>query len=192
MLTRAEQAEKTKKDLIDACLHVMKKSDFNIVKVNDIAKQAKVAVGTFYYYYKDKETIMQEVLDLYEQQLIPVIEKLKEECSQEKIRKYFLEIGRITEEKFGLNVATNIYRCQLTMKVNYFSSNNSIIYGHIIEMLEELQRDKHIGMNRSLDDISNDLVSIVRGTIYSWCLMKGSFSLTEKIQRITNSYLACL
>ena len=66
--------QQTKQDIIDAAIKVIAKSGTDTASILEITKVAKVANGTFYYHFKNKEnlldavgeTIIGEITDSYE------------------------------------------------------------------------------------------------------------------------------
>ena len=57
--------EERKKELIDIAEKLFIKNGYEQTAVSDIVKKAKVAQGTFYYYFKTKENILDSIIDRY-------------------------------------------------------------------------------------------------------------------------------
>ena len=57
--------EERKKELIDVAEQLFIKKGYEQTAVSDIVKKAKVAQGTFYYYFKTKEEILDLITDRY-------------------------------------------------------------------------------------------------------------------------------
>ena len=60
MNKRQQSAINTKKKLIQAALKLLKKNGLSSINVEEITKEAGVAKGTFYVYFKRKEDIIAE------------------------------------------------------------------------------------------------------------------------------------
>jgi AcrR family transcriptional regulator len=56
-----EQAEKTKRDLLDAALIVFCKKGFNTARLEDISNEAGVTRGAFYWHFKNKTEVFSEL-----------------------------------------------------------------------------------------------------------------------------------
>lgn len=56
-----EQAEKTKLDLLDAALNVFSKKGYNSTRLEDIAQEASVTRGAFYWHFKNKTEVFCEL-----------------------------------------------------------------------------------------------------------------------------------
>lgn len=61
--------EARRKQLIDVAIKIFAKKGYSAASVNDIAKGARVARGTFYLYFKDKADILAAVLENYRMEL---------------------------------------------------------------------------------------------------------------------------
>ena len=59
MTKRQKSAQETRRRLLVAARKILEKKDFADVTVADIAKEAGVAVGSFYVYFKRKEDIVE-------------------------------------------------------------------------------------------------------------------------------------
>ena len=53
--------QQTKQDIIDAAIKVIAKSGRDSASILEITKVAKVANGTFYYHFKNKENLLDAV-----------------------------------------------------------------------------------------------------------------------------------
>ena len=89
---RQKNDEKHKK-IIDAATKVFAKKGFYKAKVSEIAKEAKVADGTIYLYFENKDDIL---ICLFEEQMKLVLENMRVQVSLEKDA-----VKKI--EKFALN-----------------------------------------------------------------------------------------
>ena len=65
---------KTNKILFDALLKLMKKKNFEKIKISDICEKALINRSTFYAHYEDKYELL---MALFEEQKISLLEKLE-------------------------------------------------------------------------------------------------------------------
>jgi len=80
-----------KNELIDIATQLFIKKGFEETSVSDIVKKANVAQGTFYYYFKSKEIILDAIIEKFLNEMLNFIEKLVENKNKNAIEK-FLEI----------------------------------------------------------------------------------------------------
>lgn len=62
-IPKQARAVHTRKRIIDAGLRVFSQKGIHDTNTGEIAKRAKVSVGTFYLYFKNKRTLLLEILD---------------------------------------------------------------------------------------------------------------------------------
>lgn len=57
------KGERTRRRLIDAALKLLERDGYHDLKVTEVAREAGVAAGVFYIYFKDKDVLALELLD---------------------------------------------------------------------------------------------------------------------------------
>ncbi|MGD9040232.1 MAG: TetR/AcrR family transcriptional regulator [Desulfobacteraceae bacterium] len=86
--------------IINAATKIFAKKGFYQAKVSEIAKEAKVADGTIYLYFENKDSIL---ISLFEEQMRRVLDNMREEVSKEtdavkKIEKFALNHLKLIEQ----------------------------------------------------------------------------------------------
>ena len=86
--------------IINAATKIFAKKGFFQAKVSEIAKEAKVADGTIYLYFENKDSIL---ISLFEEQMKRVLDDMREEISKEtdavkKIEKFALNHLKLIEQ----------------------------------------------------------------------------------------------
>ncbi len=79
--------EERKKELIDIAEQLFIKKGYEQTAVSDIVKKAKVAQGTFYYYFKTKEEILDLITDRYINSNVEGYEKIANEKGPNALEK---------------------------------------------------------------------------------------------------------
>ena len=62
-MQREERSERSRRQLLDAALHLFAHRGYRATTVRDIADAAKVSTGNVYHHFPDKETIFRTLLD---------------------------------------------------------------------------------------------------------------------------------
>lgn len=60
---RITKGERTRRRLLDAALTLLERDGYHDLKVTEVAREAGVAAGVFYIYFKDKDVLALELLD---------------------------------------------------------------------------------------------------------------------------------
>jgi AcrR family transcriptional regulator len=100
-----KKPEERRKELIDIAEQLFIKKGYEQTAVSDIVKKAKVAQGTFYYYFKTKEEILDYIIDKYISQSVKSLEKIaneKEPNAVEKLVNYFLYSSSFRNDRLSI------------------------------------------------------------------------------------------
>jgi len=79
--------EERKNELIQIAEKLFIKNGYEQTAVSDIVKKAKVAQGTFYYYFKTKEEILDSIIDRYIKTTVEGYEKIANEEGPNAVEK---------------------------------------------------------------------------------------------------------
>jgi len=108
MKNNHSKSEDKHQRIINAALKVFAKKGFYNSRVSEIAKEAEVADGTIYLYFKNKDDIL---ISVFETEMMKMISNMKKELSKchdplEKIRMFaFQHLNMITENQEWAEVA---------------------------------------------------------------------------------------
>ena len=81
MVTSPTKVEDKHKKILQAAIKVFAHNGFYNSKVSEIAKEAGVADGTIYLYFKNKDDIL---ISLFEEEMENIIENMKEEMDKQE------------------------------------------------------------------------------------------------------------
>jgi len=79
--------EERRKELIDIAEKLFIKKGYEKTAVSDVVKKAKVAQGTFYYYFKTKEEVLDAIIDRYIDIIVEGYEKIANEKGPNTLEK---------------------------------------------------------------------------------------------------------
>jgi len=80
--------EVRKKELIEISAKLFMKKGYEETSISDIVKKAKVAHGTFYYYFKSKEKILDAIVEKVQTEILELAEKLTDNKDLNAIEKF--------------------------------------------------------------------------------------------------------
>ena len=106
MTTGSTKIEDKHKKILQAAIKVFAHNGFYSSKVSEIAKEAGVADGTIYLYFKNKDDIL---ISLFEEEMENIIENMKEEMDKEeellsKLKRF--AIVQLNSKRDNPNLAT--------------------------------------------------------------------------------------
>ena len=116
---------KTKKILFDALLKLMKKKNFEKIKIADICEEALINRSTFYAHYEDKYELL---MALFEEQKISLLEELDNNENTNFSKEYLMEVLNILINHIDEN--REIYSAILS------NNRNGILIDFLIDVIE--------------------------------------------------------
>jgi TetR/AcrR family fatty acid metabolism transcriptional regulator len=154
-----KSADKHRK-IIRAATKVFAKKGFFNARISDIAKEAKVADGTIYLYFKNKFDIL---ISVFEQEIGKLIEQITELINKENDPKVKLEIfigKHLQEMKKNKNLAEVIHieLRQTNKLVRDYRKNSFSNYLNIVSSIIEEGKQKNIFRQDVQPDIAKQIL----------------------------------
>lgn len=176
--------------IINAAVIVIAKHGFHQAQVSKIAKEAGVADGTIYLYFKNKEDIL---ISLFQEKMGAFVEKSKEKINEQKtieeklrilVESHFAQL----EEDYNLAVVTQLElrqsKTELRLRIN------QVLKGYLSLIDELITEGKENGAFYSkLDSLlaRQMIFGTLDEVVSNWVMSEGKFSLkgqTNKVQEM--------
>lgn len=182
----SQKSEDTKQLLSDIAYRLFKEQGYDHVGVREIAAEAGMTTGAFYYYFKSKADILNHHAKIKGDWLFfQIPRKLEERNPLDKIRlflaKYLCQI--FVEEGWEL--------CESRMFARYYDKRESS------ELLRVVLQFCQEGLDQGLlcptyppEQVAGDLILVCRGVEYDWCLRQGRYDIHQRMLRLINMTLA--
>ncbi|MDY0404287.1 TetR/AcrR family transcriptional regulator [Virgibacillus sp. 179-BFC.A HS] len=157
---KGADGEKRRRLLLQAAATEFALHGYHETKISMIVEKANVTQPSFYLYFQSKEAIFQELVDMFQQQLIMFI---KQSLLEEGLEKHTLE-GEITER------ITRIFtffqeQPQLTRIGFYMANESKVIKNQIAILIEqnllEEQRNGYFRSDTDMHTVAESLVGII-------------------------------
>lgn len=116
---------KTKKILFDSLLKLMKKKNFEKIKISDICEESLINRSTFYAHYEDKYELL---IDLFEEQKEALLKEFEDNENKIFSKEYLMELLNILIDHIDENRET--YSAILA------NNRNGILIDFLIDALE--------------------------------------------------------
>lgn len=100
----AKTKEERRNEIIETAGKLFEEKGYEQTQVQDIVNEIGVAKGLFYYYFKSKDEVMEELADRYADEIIDAVNKLidKDIATFDKINRIFQIFIDSAEKKFGI------------------------------------------------------------------------------------------
>lgn len=175
-----KKIQSNKELIYNAAKKLFKKNGYENTTVSDICKYTGLSVGTFYHYYKSKESILMLIC-----KEVDVIGKLHKNVSVKAkdpfphIYNYMIEYAAKWEE-ISVEIANQIYRIFSNVYLNEdFSFKDIKAYKTLEDFIKAAQDLNTLNKNMTPAEASLFIFTVGRGFLYEWCLRNGSYSLVD-------------
>lgn len=100
----AKTKEERRNEIIETAGKLFEEKGYEQTQVQDIVNEIGVAKGLFYYYFKSKDEVMEELADRYADAIIDAVNKLidKDITTFDKINRIFQIFIDSAEKKYGI------------------------------------------------------------------------------------------
>ena len=180
-LSKKEKYKQEKKQkIIDAALKVFAVKGFNSAKISDIAKEAKIADGTIYIYFKKKDDI---IISLFQDKMGAFNKLLKEKIEEKKNAidklKTFISIHlKILSEKRELAEIFTIELRQSSKFMESYQNTELKDYAKLLmSIIDEGKKNKLFKDDIHTSIIWQFIFGILDQTVLTWVRKENS---TEK------------
>lgn len=173
----SQKAAATKQLLSDISYRLFKEQGYDHVGVREIAAEAGMTTGAFYYYFKSKADILNHHAKtngiwLFEQ----VPQQLDGLCPLDKIRqflsKYLCKI--FVDEGWEL--------CESRMFARYYNKRESFgLYNTVLRFCQEASQQGLFVDDCTPEQVAKDVILVCRGVEYDWCLRQGGYDIHQRM-----------
>jgi len=191
-----EEAEQTRQDIIDAGLVVFGNKGVEEATINEIAEEAGVTRGAFYYHFKNKLFLYEHLLRLragYYRKIID--ESFKDDLPPiERIRKYMIDtlIKVATDDEFR-SVNEMIFHKSAKIDEMLKTMESSTLKRQIPtkifqDTLEEGKKNGEVYSETSVDGATMTLFIFVQGAII-FRMLNRDYNLQEHAEILVDTFL---
>lgn len=179
-----------KSKIVEATVQLLKEKGVEKVTVRNVCEKAGIAVGTFYYYFQNKDDLMFYFVSegFYDVDF---------KSSENNIT------GRIIE--LYMNMINHYKELGITFVKSFYSNTNSALSAYMTESdgkfvansimaksedeMDAAYRKGLIVEGTDIHMLCNDLCTIVKGSVFEWCLSNGEMDIESVVSRILTRYI---
>lgn len=180
LTNRAKQAEVTKNKIYECGIELVSKHGFDQITVEEIAKEAGVSVGTYYYYFASKFDLLKEIFKRADEYFeTKIAGKLKSDDCISEIIEFFEEYADFNYRD-GLEMVKKLYVSDNKM----FITEGRAMQNILKKIVEAGQYKGQISKAKPSVEITNMLFIAARGVIFEWCLRDGEADLRALMNNV--------
>ena len=193
LTNRQKAAMETRKRLLIASRKLLYDKDFSEITVADIAKEAGVAVGSFYVYFKRKEDIVEGLEDYDFYHLAQIVNGMTEKGILDRLAYYCHEFMKGIED-YGLEITRQWIRNNVAPQRMCYSKEDDTKYTFDVRTLQSiLQEGVTCGLLKPetpVDDLALFINAELYGLMLAWCMSNGAVVGSERTETLVLQGLA--
>lgn len=176
-----ESKSGVKSRIIDAAWGLFSEKGFEATTLNDIIEAAGVAKGTFYYYFRGKDSLLTTLSVILDNYYAELDKELKDEDNAfDKLMYLNYKMHTMIGTKIDFSLMANLYSAQLLRDdKGYLLDRNRYYFRLIARIIEEGQKRGEITTAKTTEEIVRIYSLCERALITDWCMHNGEYSLGE-------------
>lgn len=183
MASRQQQAQLTRKKILDAALELFNENGFDEVRVSDITDKSKTSKGAFYTHFHSKyEIFLEKFKEIDEFYLAFEQEHAASTSPILFLERLHLAQARYLRDELGKDTVRTIYMNLLRPGEQNFVSDPNRPYFQIVK--RQIEKGQCMGIFRidlSADSLSSQWAKAIRGNVYDWCA-HDNFDIEEELK----------
>ena len=193
LTNRQKAAMETRKRLLIAARKLLYDKDFSEITVADIAKEAGVAVGSFYVYFKRKEDIVEGLEDYDFYHLAQIVNGMTEKGILDRLAYYCHEFMKGIED-YGLEITRQWIRNNVApQRMNHCQeeiTKYAFDYRAVQSILTEAVKTGLLKADTPVDDLALFINAELYGLMLAWCMSNGAVVGSERTETLVRQGLA--
>ena len=191
MASRQQQAQLTRKKILDAALELFNENGFDEVRVSDITDKSNTSKGAFYTHFNSKyEIFLEKFKEIDEFYLTFEQEHAASTSPILFLERLHIAQARYLRDELGKDTVRTIYMNLLRPSEQNFVSDPSRPYFQIVKrQIGKGQKAAIFRTDLSADALSSQWAKAVRGNVYDWCA-HDNFDIEEELKLLMEILLS--
>lgn len=173
--------ESTKSRIVKAAWNLFYKNGYDQTTVEEIITASKTSKGTFYHYFKGKESLLNSLSYLFDEKYEELAGIIDPNLSAyDKLLFLNHELFYMIETSVDIELLAYLYSSQLITKdKKSLSDSKRFYFKWVTEILREGLDRGEFSNTSTADELMKIYAMYERALLYDWSLFKGKFSLSE-------------
>ena len=172
--------QSTKSRIVKAAWNLFYKNGYDQTTIEEIIAASKTSKGTFYHYFKGKESLLNSLSYLFDEKYEELAGVINPDLSAyDKLLFLNHELFYMIETSVDINLLAYLYSSQLTTKdKKSLSDHKRFYFKWITEILQDALDKGEFANTSTAEELMNIYAMYERALLYDWALSKGKISLT--------------
>jgi TetR/AcrR family acrAB operon transcriptional repressor len=188
-----EEAEQTKKSLINIALREIVKNGFENITLEKVAAEAGVTRGAIYWHFKNKEDLLDSIITVKDLESIELMKNIFTSETPALDRLYDLTLANFPDIR-KINEAVHYTKLKTDFYFYYHKHGDSRKLGKTFVkytsfLLKEGKQEGTIKKNINTDEAAHLIYSLIGGLILRFSVNPGKFKTMSSIRNILKNYI---
>lgn len=187
-----DKVNSKREEIITAVIKLSQQSDFRNMSIRKICDYAEIAIGTFYYYFPSKEVLLNAVLQKIDPFLMEtVVPRLTDEDEANNLHIYAEAFAQdsITNGSLRGGIVSNSFIPLPSTEKEIEAEADRPLYAIPRDIIRRGQKKGQFSTKFSADNLTNKLITILRGVTMEWSRRNYSFDILEYTREIIEMFL---
>lgn len=180
-----EKPQGVKNRIVNAAWQLFYEKGYNDTTVDEIIERSHTSKGSFYYYFKSKDELLNSLSDILDEYYEELEQKMDESMdSFSKLLFLNYEAHKMMEDHMRLDILASLYSSQLvSLGFRNLLDQNRKYYKLIQSVMEDGIAKGELNDDMSASEMTRYYSMCERALISDWCLNNGSQSLRSYSER---------
>ena len=176
----------TKSRIVKAAWNLFYKKGYEQTTVEDIINASRTSKGTFYHYFKGKESLLNSLSYLFDEKYEELFASIDPDMSAyDKLLHLNHELFYMIETSVDISLLAFLYSSQLVTKdKKSLADSKRFYFKWITEILEDGLKSGEFKNTSTAKELMKIYAMYERAILYDWALYRGKYSLCEYSDRL--------
>lgn len=186
-----KKRQSTKSKIVKAAWKLFYKQGYDNTTVDEIIEASGTSKGSFYHYFKGKDSLLSSLSYLFDQKYEELMPGLDPDMdTYDKLMYLNYELFHLIETSVDIKLLATLYSSQLITKgKKHLLDQNRTYYVLLNQLVKEGQEKGDLTTEKSAEEIAKVYALMERALLYDWSLCKGNYSLSEYSQELLNNMM---
>ncbi len=176
-----EMAKGIREKIIDTAWELFHEKGFSETTINDIIREAGISKGTFYYYFRSKDNLLDTLSEILDREYERLAKEEPEGMNAfDKLMWLNYEVHGFIQENIDYRLMSYLYSAQIVKDTgSSLLDRNRFYFRYLERIMEEGRRDGVLTDEMTVGEMVKFFSIGERALITEWCMNNGSFDLRQ-------------
>ena len=187
-----KKTQNTKSRIVSAAWKLFYEQGYDNTTVDEIIAAAKTSKGSFYHYFKGKDSLLSSLSLLFDEKYEELSQTMDDQMnSYDQLLYLNNELFTMIENSISLDLLSRLYSSQLiTRGEKHLLDRNRYYYRLLRKIVISGQEKNELRRDISAGEIVKAYALCERALLYDWCICGGEYSLRSYAQTMLPVFLS--